>query len=116
MTLVKNLVYFAGIYSIGFAIFHAFFWRLFGWKNTLQKTTYLNRGILQIANCQLIYFFLFVAVICIGYPDELLNTLLGRAFLTGISLFWLSRTVVQIIYLRRLHTWLNLFLTASEKF
>jgi len=59
----------------------------------LKKLLFANRGIMQILNVQIIYFFLFVAFVCIAFPAELLNTKLGNVFLLGCSLFWLLRTL-----------------------
>ena len=53
---------------------------------------------MQILNTRIIYFFLFVAFICFIYTDELLASNLGKAFLTGISLFWLGRAIEQFVF------------------
>lgn len=103
MQTFKILIYSCGVYSIGFAIFHLYFWKLFDWKNDLKKLSLANKAIIQIANLRLIYFFLFVAVICFVFPDELYHSKLGNAFLIGISLFWLGRTIEQFIFLRVKH-------------
>ncbi|WP_316771626.1 hypothetical protein [Pedobacter frigiditerrae] len=97
---VKYLIYLGGIYSIGFAIFHIYFWRLFDWKNDLQKLKAPNKAIIQIANLRLIYIFFGIALVCFVFPRELLSSKLGNAFLLGISLFWLGRTIEQFIFLR----------------
>ncbi|CAI9687245.1 hypothetical protein EAVNVH72_03731 [Elizabethkingia anophelis] len=65
--------------------------------------SFANKGIMQILNIQIVYYFLFVSLICFIYPNELLNTQLGRIFLTGNSLFWLIRTIQQFIFLRAKH-------------
>lgn len=88
------------MYSIAFAIFHMLFWRLFNWKKELEKLNFANRAIVQILNTRIIYFFLFVDFICFFYPDELLNSNLGKAFLAGISIFWLGRTIEQFVFLK----------------
>ena len=49
-----TLLVLCAIHSIGFALFHLGFWRLFGWPRTLQATTLPNRAIVQIANVQLV--------------------------------------------------------------
>ncbi|WP_018622993.1 hypothetical protein [Spirosoma luteum] len=94
------LVYLCGIYSLGFAIFHLFFWRLFDWKNELKKLSLANRAILQIANIRLIYICMLVAFLCFCFPTDLTTTTLGKTFLGGMSLFWFGRTVEQFIFLR----------------
>lgn len=99
MSSAKWIIFLCGFYSIGFALFHIFFWRLFDWKNDLKKLTTANRAIIQIANLRLIYFFLLVAFLCFTFPTELVTTPLGRCFLLGVSLFWLGRMVEQFIFL-----------------
>ena len=104
------MIFLCGIYSLGFAVFHTRFWKIFDWKNELPKLKDFNRGILQIANICLIYFFLFVSAICFIYPGELLKTGLGHFFLAGMSIFWLGRTIEQFIFLRIDHPMVH-FLT-----
>jgi hypothetical protein len=95
----KVLIYSCGIYAVGFAIFHLFFWKIFDWKNDLKKLKLVNRAIIQIANLRLIYFFLFVACICFVFPQDLVETRFGNWFMIGISLFCLGRTIEQFIFL-----------------
>src|SRR4249920_2622405 len=92
------MIFLCGMFSLGFAIFHTQFWRLFDWKHDLNQLKPANKAIIQIANLRLIYLFLFVAVICFIFPDELLNTRIGKFFLGGMSLFWLGRSVEQFIF------------------
>ena len=102
------MMYLCGIYSLGFAIFHMRFWRLFNWRTELEKLEPYNKGIVQIVNIRLIYFFLFVAAICFIFPRELTTTNLGRFFLAGMSLFWLGRAIEQVIFLRIEHRLVHL--------
>ena len=95
----KIILYVCGLYALGFAVFHMLFWRLFNWKDDLRKLTLANRAIMQIANLRLIYFFVFVGSTCFAFPTDLVQTSLGRFFLTGISLFWFGRTIEQFIFL-----------------
>lgn len=97
------MIFLCGIFSLGFAIFHTQFWRLFDWKNELPKLHAANKAIMQIANLRLIYFFLFVACVCFIFPQELLETSIGNFFLGGMSVFWLGRTIEQFIFLRINH-------------
>lgn len=62
--------------------------------------SFANKAIVQILNIRIIYLFLFVASICFIYPNELLNSNLGKAFLAGNSIFWLGRTIEQFIFLK----------------
>jgi len=97
---MKLIVYLCGFYSLAFAVFHIGFWKLFKWDKDLKRMRFPNGGIMQILNVQIIYFFLFVSLLCFAFPVELLNTQLGNVFLLGCSLFWLIRTVQQFIFLK----------------
>lgn len=87
-----------GVYSLAFAMFHVFFWKLFKWKQNLKKISSANRGIMQIANLRLIYLFLFIAYLCFFQKNDMIGTSLGNIFLAGISIFWLGRTVEQFVF------------------
>jgi hypothetical protein len=97
---MTSWIFLGGLHSLGFALFHLAFWRLFGWPRTLQATTPANRAVLQIANVQLVFVFLAVAALCFLHGDALVGTPLGRAFLLGMSLFWVVRLLSQFIWLR----------------
>ncbi|WP_460907495.1 hypothetical protein [Spirosoma areae] len=100
---MKTLIYLCGIHSVGFAVFHVFFWRLFRWESQLKKLSLTNRAIMQILNIRLIYISLLVAFLCFRFPVELTTTALGKTFLAGMCLFWLGRTIEQFIFLRINH-------------
>lgn len=104
----QTIIFLCGLYCLGFAIFHTQFWRLFNWKDELGKLSFANKAIMQIANLRLIYFFLFVAVICFVFPDELSTTNLGNFFMIGMSLFWMGRTIEQFIFLKTEHRMIHL--------
>lgn len=104
------MIFLCGVYSMGFAIFHTQFGRIFNWKSDLEKLEPSNKAIMQISNMRLIYFFVFVAAVCFIFPQELLNTRLGNFFLGGMSLFWLGRTIEQFVFIRIDHPMVH-FLT-----
>jgi len=56
-----GILWMAGaLYHLGFAAFHAFFWKLFRWKTSLRTATPLNRAVVQVLNLCLIYPGLFI--------------------------------------------------------
>lgn len=85
MTGYRILMIARGIHSLGFAIFHEFFWRIFHWKSDLTKCSVASRAIIQIANLRLIYIFLGIAALCFFLPDDLLTTRLGHLVLGGLG-------------------------------
>ncbi len=94
------MILICGIYSLGFAVLHVFFWRLFNWKIDLQKLSPENRATMQIFNLRMIYIFMSVGALCILLPYELIHTNLGKVLLLGISIFWLGRAIEQFIFFK----------------
>jgi len=114
------IIYLGGLHSLGFAIFHMFFWKLFKWDTDLEKISKPNRAIMQIANLRLIYIFLFFSFICFFFTQDLYTTRIGKAFLLGSSLFWIGRTIEQYIFLKINHYLIHiltfLFITGAILF
>lgn len=94
------LVQACGVYCVGLAVFHIFFWKIFRWKQELKTAAVSTRAFIQIANLRLIFIFLLVAFLCFRFTTELHSTALGRAFMGGMALFWLGRFIEQFIFLR----------------
>lgn len=88
------------IHSLGFAVFHVFFWKIFRWKEDLKRVSLASRAILQIANLRLIYLFICMAALTFFFSAELLHSSLGRWILIGISGFWWGRLIEQFVFLR----------------
>ncbi|MDR2907805.1 MAG: hypothetical protein LBU91_07445 [Bacteroidales bacterium] len=95
---MKNVIFIGGLYNMAFALFHSGFWKLWKWDSELNKLAFVNSGIMQCLNVQIIYYFIFTAVICFVFPTELRSTKLGRYFLIGTSAFWFIRTIQQFIF------------------
>jgi hypothetical protein len=114
---MATLIKAGGFYTIALIIFHLMFWRIFNWGTDLQALTFLNRAIMQVLNVSLIVVFFMFAYISFAHTHELLTTPLGSTLLVLISLFWLARTIQQIILFRLAHwvSWafLLLFFTGS---
>ena len=115
-----SVIIFLGFYNLLFAVFHLLFWRLFKWNKEVQKLSFANRGIIQILNIQIIYYFVAVAIVYFCFTNELLTTHLGKVFLLGNSLFWIIRLVQQYIFLRKnsfvIHILAVLFLLGAVLF
>lgn len=96
---MKKVIFIGGFYNILFVILHFSFWKMFEWGSELSKLSTVNSGVMQILNIQIIYYFIFTAVICFAFPTELQSTKLGKYFLVGTAVFWLVRTVQQFVFL-----------------
>lgn len=58
----------------------------------------MNSGVMQILNIQTICYFIFTAVICFVFPNELQSTKIGKWFLVGSAGFWIVRAIQQFIF------------------
>ncbi len=95
-----TILYICGFYNLVLMVFHIFFWSIFKWKKTLAKGTKTNAIATQIMNVQLIYLFLFMAIVCFVYPNQLLNSKMGYVLLLGYAIFWIIRFVQQFVFLK----------------
>lgn len=90
----------AALYNLGFAVFHLFFWRLFRWKEDLPRLRPVNRAVMQVLNLSLAFLLFALAYVLMFHPAEMLSTSIGRSLLVILSIFWLLRTIEQILFFR----------------
>ena len=100
MELVVKL---GGIYNFLLVIFHLSFWKLFNWPDDLRSLTFLNRAIMPVLNISLTLLFVVMGIISLMHTKELLTTSLGKTLLLCMALFWLARSIQQVIFFK-LHT------------
>jgi hypothetical protein len=89
-----------GVLSVGVAVFHVFFWRLFRWREQLPKLSSVNRGAMQAMNVTLIVAFAGLGVVSIAFAADLVSTGLGTALLVVLALMWAIRTAIHPILFR----------------
>ena len=88
-------------FHLGFAVFHLFFGRVFSWREDLASLTAVNRAVMQVLNLCLTFVFLVFAYVSAFQTAEITSTSLGRALLALIALFWLLRTIEQVVFFTR---------------
>lgn len=85
----------AGLLDLGFALFHAAFWRLFGWPEKLERSGSLNTAITQTLNVMLGFIFLAYGAALLWQSEQAsaqpLLPLAGAGF-------WSLRLVLQFIW------------------
>ena len=87
-----------GVFNLAFAVFHMYFWKLFRWKDELEKLHHVNRAVMQILNLCLTFLFIVFGVLSIYYRHEMVSTSLGNALLVSIAVFWILRMIEQLIF------------------
>ena len=103
---METLIQVGGLYNIILVIFHLFFWHIFNWEQDLRSVSSLNRSIMPVVNLSLIFVFIIFAYISLVHSTELLTSPLGNSLLIMIALFWLARSLLQIIFFKLDH-WLS---------
>ena len=98
-----TLIKIGGLFNLALAIFHLFFWQLFNWREDLRSLSYLNRGIMQALNLTLTFVFIVFAYLSLVHTYELYLTTLGRSLLLSISVLFMLRAIMQVVYFRLMH-------------
>lgn len=106
---MEILIKLGGIYHILLIIFHLLFWRIFNWQQDLRSLSFINRQTMQVLNITLIFVFLIFAWISLFHTQELLLTPLGKNLLILISLLWIGRSVLQVVFYKLKH-WASVIL------
>jgi hypothetical protein len=112
---METLIRIGGIYNIGLILFHLSFWRIFNWNEELGRVSFLNRAVMQVLNISLMFAFVIFAYISLVHTSELLQSALGNSLLVLMALFWLARSVQQVMFFKLQHwlSWLFLLLFFS---
>ena len=100
---MERLLYVGGVYCIALILFHLSFWKIFAWAEQLPRLNRLNQAIMQVLNLSLTFVFGILAYLSFAHADALLNTELGRVFLGAFALFWLFRSVLQVVFFKLEH-------------
>lgn len=88
----------AGVFNLALAAFHLLFWRLFDWPKSIAQSGMINRGVTQILNLAVTYFFVVFSVVCFLFPAELVSTALGNFLLLAMAAFWIARALLQPLF------------------
>lgn len=104
----------SAVYNLGLGLFHLTFWRLLNWRTELPRLSRTNAAVMQILNLRLTWVFFVVAYIYLFQAGELVSSPLGRTVAWATLLFWVGRSVEQVIFMdmrQRVHqVFLALFL------
>ena len=103
---MELLIKAGGFYNLALVVFHLSFWRIFDWDRDLRNISYLNRAIMQVLNISLLLVFIIFGYISFEHTNELLLSPLGQSLLVLMALFWLARTIQQIMFFK-LHHWIS---------
>lgn len=101
MFISKICIMIGGILSLFMALFHTQFYKLFNWKKDFEKISVINQKVFYTIHLALLLLFLLFSFISFAYTTELSQCSgLACGITLGYSLFWLWRTIWQMIYFR----------------
>ncbi len=101
MLILKICIITGGILSLFMALFHTQFYKLFNWKKDFEKISIINRKVFYTIHLALLLLFIVFSCISLAYAHELSQCKgLACGVTLGYSLFWLWRTMWQMIYFR----------------
>jgi hypothetical protein len=99
VTIPEAAIITGGVLSLTMAWFHRGFYTLFGWRREFEKISPLNAKILYTIHVALTLLLLCFGLVSLVYWKELGR---GEGLAAGVtlsySLFWLWRTVWQLVY------------------
>jgi len=92
------LIRIAGMVSILFTLFHAGFYWIFKWSQTLTVMNPTDRGILLTFNLIGVLLLLYSVVMSLGYTRQMVETSTGKSLLLFFTAFYLVRIFSEFAY------------------
>ena len=92
------LIRIAGVVSILFTLFHAGFYWIFKWSQTLTVMNPTDRGILLTFNLIGVILLLYSVILSLGFARHLIETTVGKSLLLFFTLFYLVRIFSEVAY------------------
>ena len=84
-----------GVVMILLALAHVFFPKYFDWKKELAGLNLLARQMMYVHTAFIALAVLWMGVLCLTAPVDLVKTPLGHTLALGLAIFWGCRLLVQ---------------------
>jgi len=92
------LIRIAGVVSILFTLFHAGFYWIFKWSQTLTMMNPIDKGILLTFNLIGVILLLYSVILSFGYARQLIETTVGKSLLLFFTVFYVIRIFSEFVY------------------
>ena len=94
-------IYVGGILTLLMAIFHIRFPKMFEWGKDYVRITEVNKRIFYTIHLALLLIFIIIGILSLFYVNELSECKgISLGLNLMISIFWLWRTIWQIVYFK----------------
>ena len=94
----KNLLIIGGVLNLFGFIFHAMFWKLYGWPENLLCLSHDDQARMQVLDIHLMLVFALFAYASLFHYKAMLSTALGRGVAWSIVLFYFIRIINQLVF------------------
>jgi hypothetical protein len=94
----KKILIIGGVLNLFVAIFHAMFWKLYGWPENLLCLNHDDQARMQVLVILLTLVFAFFAYASLAHNKTMLSNSLGRGIAWFIIVFYFIRIVSQFIF------------------
>jgi len=84
-----------GVLMIVLSLVHIIFPVYFEWKKELHAVSLMNRQMMYVHTFFIALTVLLMGLLCLTSANELTGTALGKKIITGFSIFWLIRLLIQ---------------------
>ena len=92
------LIRLAGIVSIFFTAFHAGFYWIFNWSQTLSTMNTTDRGIMLTFNLICIILLAYSVVLTLGFTRYLIEEKIGKSLLIFFTSFYILRIISEFVF------------------
>jgi len=101
MLISKICIIIGGFLSLFMALFHTQFYKLFNWQKDFEKISAINQKVFYTIHLASLLLFLVFSFLSFAFTNELSQCSgLACGVTFAYSLFWLWRTIWQMIYFR----------------
>lgn len=92
-----------GVILVLLALLHIIFPRYFKWKVELGAISHINRQMMYVHAFFIAFGVFLMGLLCLTSTNELTTTVLGRRISFGLTIFWLTRLIIQFFGYSSLH-------------
>lgn len=96
--IIETALRIAGLILTGLVVANFVATKRFNYQANLASSGVFVRQVFYVHCAYIITIIAALALLCLGWPELLLNDRMGKVLCGFFSLFWLSRVVVQLTY------------------
>jgi hypothetical protein len=84
-----------GYLLIFLAVIHAAFPRRFNWEKEFSTVSLINKQMMYVHTAFIALVVLLMGLLCVSSSKDLIETVLGKRICIGLTIFWVTRLIIQ---------------------